>query len=118
MSHGIFYFFVQFLFIDIRNIFRILDYVKPLIDTQYMITTSTKSILRKSWEWWKRVARKIGDFQARIILTIFYFIILGPFALGLRMGSDPLAIKASTLRGWHPKTDGKGTPIEQATKQF
>jgi len=83
-----------------------------------MITTSTKSILRKSWEWWKRVARKIGDFQARIILTIFYFIILGPFALGLRMGSDPLAIKASTLRGWHPKTDGKGTPIEQATKQF
>lgn len=76
------------------------------------------SAIRNLWEWWKRVARKIGDFQARIILTIFYFIILGPFALGVRLGSDPLAIKASTQRGWHLKTQTKGTPMEQATKQF
>ena len=74
--------------------------------------------IRNLWEWWKRVAKKIGDFQARVILTIFYFIVLGPFALGVRLGSDPLAIKASTQHGWHPKADAKGTPIEQATKQF
>ena len=74
--------------------------------------------IRNLWEWWKRVARKIGDFQARIILTIFYFIVLGPFALGIRLGSDPLAIKASTPRGWHPKADTIGTKMEQAAKQF
>ena len=74
--------------------------------------------IRNLWEWWKRVAKKIGDFQARVILTIFYFIVLGPFALGVRLGSDPLAIKTNNPHGWHPKTDGKGTPIEQATKQF
>jgi len=75
-------------------------------------------MMKNVWEWWKRVARKIGDFQARIILTIFYFIVLGPFALAVRWGSDPLAIKPSTPRGWYPKTEGKGTPIEQATNQF
>jgi hypothetical protein len=74
--------------------------------------------IKKLWQGWKRIARKIGDFQARIVLTIFYFIVLGPFALALRLGSDPLAIKAGTPRGWHPKDDGKGTPIEQATRQF
>src|SRR3990172_6471462 len=110
--------YISLVAIIVRNIFRILNYVKPLIDTKYMITTSTKSILHKSWEWWKRVARKIGDFQPRIILTIFYFIVLGPFALAVRLGSDPLTIKTSTPRGWYPKTEGKGTPIEQATNQF
>lgn len=74
--------------------------------------------MRRSWEWWKRVARKIGDFQARIILTIFYFVILGPFALAVRLGTDPLAIKANTLRGWHPKTEGKESLMEQAKRQF
>ena len=74
--------------------------------------------MRNLWEWWKRVARKIGDFQARIILTIFYFIVLGPFALAIRLWSDPLAIKASTHKCWHNKSEVKGTPMEQATKQF
>ncbi len=81
--------------------------------------TQKKTIkIRSLWEWWKRVARKIGDFQARVILTIFYFIVLGPFALAVRLGSDPLAIKASAPRGWQPKAYRKGAPMEQATKQF
>src|SRR3972149_1780486 len=86
--------------------------IHSLIQTRKRATT-----MKKLWEWWKRVARKIGDLQARIILTIFYFIILGPFALAIRLGCDPLAIKASSPHGWHHKTDVKGTPIEQATKQ-
>jgi hypothetical protein len=93
------------------------------IDTTNWIDVSTKAskkpiTMKNLWKWWKRVARKIGDFQARIILTIFYFIILGPFALAVRLWSDPLAIKTSTTRGWHPKADGKGAPMEQAAKQF
>jgi hypothetical protein len=81
--------------------------------------TQKKTIkIRNLWEWWKRVARKIGDFQARIILTIFYFIVLGPFALAVRWGTDPLTIKSRTPRGWHTKADGKGTLMQQATRQF
>jgi hypothetical protein len=74
--------------------------------------------MRNLWEWWKRVARRIGDFQARIILTIFYFLILGPFALVVRFWSDPLAIKANTPRGWRLKDDQRDNPVEQATRQF
>lgn len=93
------------------------------MDTTDSINTPTQQrkmpiALRNLWEWWKRVARKIGDFQARITLTIFYFLILGPFALAVSRWSDPLAIKANTPRGWHHKTDAKSNPIEQATKQF
>jgi len=93
------------------------------MDTTNWIDVSTQAskkpiTMKNLWEWWKRVARKIGDFQARVILTIFYFVVLGPFALAVRLGSDPLAIKPGTPRGWHPKTEGKSTTIEQTTKQF
>jgi hypothetical protein len=40
----------------------------------------------KLWERWKRVAKKIGDIQARVLLILFYFIGFGPFALVLRCG--------------------------------
>ena len=98
---------------DKKDSINTIKSIDPLIQTRKRPIT-----MKKLWEWWKRVAREIGDLQARIILTIFYFIILGPFALAIRLGSDPLAIKASSPHGWHHKTDVKGTPIEQATKQF
>jgi hypothetical protein len=76
------------------------------------------SALRALWECWKRVARKIGDFQARLILIVFYFVVLGPFAIGLRLGADPLAIKPATAKGWRLREHVKGTPMERALRQF
>lgn len=69
------------------------------------------------WKWWKRVARRIGDIQARIILTAFYFGVLAPFALVVRTVSDPLGIKPGASRGWRAKGRGEGTPMEQAMRQ-
>jgi hypothetical protein len=73
---------------------------------------------RRFWERWKRVARKIGDFQARALMTLFYFVILGPVAMIVRWRSDPLAIKAGTPRGWINREARTGTPMEQARRQF
>jgi hypothetical protein len=73
---------------------------------------------RQLWERWKRVARKIGDFQARALMTGFYFLILGPVALGLRWRSDPLALKAGTARGWRDIEGKDGAPLERARRQF
>src|SRR5262245_59331863 len=50
---------------------------------------------RQLWERWKRFARKIGDFQARALMTVFYFLVIGPVAMALRWHSDPLALKPS-----------------------
>jgi hypothetical protein len=48
--------------------------------------------LRKIWEIWKKVGQFIGDFIARIVLTIFYFTLFLPFGLGVRLLGDPLSI--------------------------
>lgn len=80
--------------------------------------TFISNIAHSVWEWWKRVGKKIGDFQARLILILFYFVILGPFAMGVRWGSDPLRIKAATRRGWRIRADAEGSAIELARRQF
>jgi len=49
--------------------------------------------LKKIWEGWKRVSRVIGNFQARVLLTILYFTVVLPFAIGVSLFSDPLRIK-------------------------
>lgn len=71
---------------------------------------------RAAWRWWTRVAHRIGDFQARVLLSVFYYLILGPFALVLRR-SDPLGIAPGATRGWRPR-DAVARPIaEQARRQ-
>ncbi len=56
--------------------------------------------LRKIWSGWKAFAHVIGDFQARLLLSLFYFVVVGPFALGLKMFSDPLQLGRTTSAGW------------------
>ncbi|MGQ0792575.1 MAG: hypothetical protein ACT4NX_00600 [Deltaproteobacteria bacterium] len=74
--------------------------------------------LKALWEWWKPLARKIGDFQARVILTVFYFVFLSPFALIVRFATDPLAIKPKTPRGWLLREDSGAPEAQRATKMF
>jgi hypothetical protein len=73
---------------------------------------------RKLWEGWKRVGKKIGNFQARLLLGVFYAVLLAPFALMLRWLSDPLAIKPGSKRGWLPRNDQQTSPEEMAKRQF
>lgn len=51
------------------------------------------STLKKLWEGWKKIAHIIGNFQARVLLTIFYAILVLPFGLAARWFADPLRIK-------------------------
>jgi hypothetical protein len=74
--------------------------------------------MRKLWDRWKRLGRKLGDFQARLLLSFFYFVVIAPFSLLLRFGSDPLSLKPTTTRGWIVRDEVKETPLERASKQF
>jgi hypothetical protein len=71
--------------------------------------------LRRLWEGWKRFGRKLGDWQARALLTVFYFVILAPFALVVRWKADPLGLKRGG--GWLPVTPS-GDARERARRQF
>jgi hypothetical protein len=75
-------------------------------------------MVRAALAHWKRLGRRIGDAQARLLLLIFYFVIIGPFALLLRWRADPLGIKPGTRRGWLNKETSKGAPMERALQQF
>ena len=79
---------------------------------------SQPGFFRGLWEGWKRIARKIGNFQARIVMAIFYFTVFCPFALAVRWGTDPLAIKANAPCGWQPLSPPEGSHLERARKQF
>lgn len=79
-----------------------------------LVRTKGKIVLEK----WKLWARKVGDFQARLILTVFYFTIIAPFALVVRWGTDPLSIKPGAQPGWRVKREPQGSPIDRAAAQF
>ena len=77
-----------------------------------------QNIFRRLWEGWKKIARKIGDFNARFILTIFYFILLSPFALLMKLFTDPLEIKNKEHVGWHDKENNTElSALENAKRQ-
>ena len=50
-------------------------------------------MLKRVWQAWKNIAHKIGNFQARILLTLFYAVLVFPFGIVVRLFSDPLRIK-------------------------
>lgn len=75
-------------------------------------------MIKKIWEKWKIFARAFADFQARVLLTLIYFIIAAPFGLLVRLLSDPLALKHRPQRSmWCPKSNPEQT-LESARRQF
>ena len=65
----------------------------------------------------KRVARKIGDVQARYPDSLLY---LHRWTLrtGIRWFGDPLAIKDGARKGWCLKTSNEPVSLERASQQF
>jgi hypothetical protein len=49
--------------------------------------------LARLWARWTVIAHIIGNFQARVVLTLFYFLIVPPFAIVLKALKDPLTLK-------------------------
>jgi len=87
-----------------------------------MLPTSSPAMsavepLRRCWRAWKRIGRKIGDIQSRVFLTLFFFTVVAPFALGIRWFADPLALRLDG-RGRRPRVPAPGTPLERALRQY
>jgi hypothetical protein len=82
------------------------------------VTQHTRdTIWRRLWEAWKRFARRVADLQARVLLFVFYYTILAPFGLMVRLFTDPLALSESSPRGWQAHAEREGPPLERARSQ-
>jgi hypothetical protein len=75
-------------------------------------------MLRRLWERWKVLAQKIGTFQSRVLLTIFYYLILAPFGLGVNLLSDRLRLKQQHRSHWLPKESNPASSWDSARRQF
>jgi hypothetical protein len=80
---------------------------------------SQNSMIGRLCAGWKRFGRRIGDLQARLLLSGFYFLVAAPFALILKASSDPLSIGPKTPRGWQQlRPTPPGSAVERARRQF
>lgn len=79
---------------------------------------TSKNHIKKLWLSWKDFSKRMGSFQSRIILSLFYFIFVTPFALGVRIFSDPLNIKHKSSKShWLLKKEIK-YDLKQYRRQF
>jgi hypothetical protein len=74
------------------------------------------NLLKQLWENWKGFASEMGNYQGRILLAFFYFLVVTPFGILVRLFSDPLQVKHSD-DSWnaYPPT---GVGLDDARRQF
>lgn len=74
--------------------------------------------MRSIWEKWKQFAHKIGNAQARLILALFYFLVIGPFALVVKFICKPLRLRLSYTTNWRAFEPEQGNILARARGQF
>ncbi|HVG44628.1 MAG TPA: hypothetical protein VM890_07855 [Longimicrobium sp.] len=65
---------------------------------------------------WKRFARRMGNFQARLLLGAMYFVLVTPFALAGRFTADPLAPPDEGASRWRTRPPAPPT-LDHARRQ-
>lgn len=78
------------------------------------------SYLKLVWKKWLVIAHTIGNFQAQVILSVFYFIFIFPLGIFFRLFSDPLHLKlaGSTAKSSFEKWEHPKESLEEARKQY
>lgn len=72
---------------------------------------------RKFSQRWMAIANAIGNFNSRVILSLFYAMIVLPFGLAIRLFADPLRIRGRRSTTWSD-IDSQDPTIESARRQF
>ena len=74
--------------------------------------------LRQAWAKWKAFAAEMGNYQGRMLLGFFYFIIVTPFGLGVRVFSDPMAVKRGREASSWVERRPMNHELDSAREQF
>lgn len=73
-----------------------------------------------SWLWrkWLPIAQAIGNFQAQVILSIFYIVLIAPLGILYRFFVDPLNLKIKNKRSNFGKWEHPKETLTTARKQY
>lgn len=66
-------------------------------------------------EGWKKIGHAIGNFQARVLLTLIYYVLVLPFGLAVRLFSDSMYMKRRPEK-WFDHPSSPNT-LEEARRQ-
>jgi hypothetical protein len=70
------------------------------------------------WSRWRELSQKAADFQARIVLTIFYFTLMAPFGVMFGLVKDPLRIKSRPSGSYWLERKPTSESLTDAQRQF
>lgn len=70
--------------------------------------------LKRLWEGWKRLARKIARFNSLVLTTILYLFLIPLVAVPFRLGKDPLRLRGDA--GFLPRSPAKAS-LRDAERQ-
>jgi hypothetical protein len=77
-----------------------------------------KGTLQRIWDGWKVFTAKLGNYQGRLMFAFFYFVVVTPFGIGVRLFSDPLKVKqAGRATNWLERSSVKHG-LESGREQF
>jgi len=62
--------------------------------------------------------QKVADFQARVLLSILYIVLIGPYGLGMKLFADPLRLRAGRSVGWIERDRPVPNTVPQIRRQF
>lgn len=74
--------------------------------------------INRLWHGWTAFARRMGNFQGRVLLAFFYFVFVTPFALPLRLFGDPLHIKSRKISSFWLDRPQPEADFDQLRSQF
>ncbi len=77
------------------------------------------AMLRKLWTGWKTFAHILGKIQTAIVLTLVYYVAIGPISLiGRIAGRDLLALRRSGAPSYWVQLPQITSNTDRARKQF
>jgi hypothetical protein len=72
-------------------------------------------MLKRLWIGWRAAAKKIGYFQSQAVLTLMYFTAMAPFAIAVRVFTDPLRLREAPL--WRSLPPGAQAHVLDSVRQ-
>lgn len=75
-------------------------------------------LFRRVWGAWQLLARDIGDLQARLLLTTFYYLIAMGFGLVMKLVGDPLNLRRGSHRSRWRQRNPVAADLQAGRRQF